>query len=288
MKNFELHKFDKNLLETIKKVGYQSLSLRDLEDAIIITYNTPKTTMLKKWEEMDKRFNVLEPGVYILYAMQKHGAKGRADKFYINHGNVDATKYLEEKPKPVAEKKEADHVLTYTEALKNINSIATLTAENTRLTKELETANKIIAELEEEIKELEESELSEAPAPGFNITDFTTAVLPALDRYFDIKEKQQNLSEKELFLKFQKAGMYPNKNGNAKRPTNRGAQREENIYPDLNDEQALNTFIDELDKLSEEDLQKALQVISRENPNLYNICIDELYTTEEEEEEEQQ
>jgi len=280
----ELHKFDNKLFQTLKGVGYQSIQLRSFDDDIIVTYNTPKQTIAKKIDEIKNRFVVLPPGVYKLYAMMRHGAKGKADVFLIEHGNIDANKYLNERPQPVQIKEEQPHVLSYEEALKRIEELAGLKAENQSLKIEIEILRAQNLELQQEIEELETETLQESK-PGFNLQDFATSVLPVLDRYFDNEEKKMQLKEKQLQAPG-RGGYYSQPRQAQPQRRTRESSQENNIF-DRNNPQHIEKLVSHLDTLEDEQLNNELQAIQSQDAELYEYLISILFEEEEEEENEQ-
>ena len=280
--NTDLHKFDKHLFDKLKEVGYQSCQLRGNDDEIIITYNTPGTTIDKKLLEIKKRFTVLEPGIYKLFCMQKHGGRGKADCFLIKHGEFNTQEYITN-TKPAAALNEEPHVLSYKEALARIEELAAIKAERDALKLENENLKLEITELEAELDELEDAPALDEQAglaKGFN--DLAVTALPVLDRYFDTKNRQLQIEEHKLAMQYQKM--------NKARPAARRpapAAAEQTDYPDLTDQAAVDAFLDEMDILTDEQLAAALSIIQTENPALFDICINEFFPEGEEEEEEE-
>ena len=273
----DIYKFDKELFDVLKDVGYQSVSLRGNDDEIIITYNTPKTTVTKKLEEIKRRLVVLPPGYYKLMAMQKHGARGKADTFIIKHGNVTE----QHQAAPVKALEETPHVLSYQEALKRIEELAAIKAERDALLKENEILKAEILELENELEAtpLEENNINKT------LENLTTAALPILDQYFTTKNRQLQLEENKLMIQYNK---FNQRNKQQREPVRREANRSEINYPDVNNQEALAAFLDELDTLTDEQLTAALAIIQSENVPLFDICISEFYGQEEEEQEEEE
>jgi len=268
----ELHKFNNELFKTIKDVGYQSCCLRTFDDDVLVTYNTPKTTIAKKLEEIKNRFQVLPPGVYRLQCMARHGAKQKADIFYIQHGEVDANKFINERPPPTPALKEQPHVLSYEEALKRIEEMAIIKSDNLRLVAENELLKQQNLELANELEELEaETETLEEAKPGFNLADFAASVMPVLDRYFDTKERELNIKEK-MVRPIQQPRVIRQRQ---EQPANR--------LPDINNPAEMEQFITALDNLNDADLNNALNEIANLDANLYAYCVAELYQEEEEE-----
>ena len=275
----DLNSFDKNLFDKLKEVGYQSVGLRDFEDNIIITYNTPKQKVEQKLNEIKKRFTVLSPGIYKLMAMQKHGSRGKADTFLIKHGNFDADNFIQT-AKPAKTLEEQPHVLSYAEALKNIQLIAQLTAERDALKKENEQLRVELAEAEAELNTLEENPEKETDVNTWTktLSELSTAALPIMDKYFETKNRALQLEENKLYIQ--------NKNLFQPQPQRPARQQQGNQYPDLNNEKDVNLFLDELDKLNDDQLHSALAIIQMENPPLFDICIDVFFNTDANEQQE--
>lgn len=272
--NNKIYKFDNELFLVLKDVGYQSVSLRGADDEIIITYNTPSTPVAKKLDEIKRRLKVLPSGYYKLLAMQKHGARGKADTFVINHGNAT------EAAPPAAPAKLAEsapHVLSYESALKQIEELAAIRAERDALLKENEILKQEIEELESE----EPETMEEDNTISKTLENLTTAALPILDRYFETKNRSLQLEENKLMVQY-------NKFNQRNKPTRRAQQQQQINYPDINNPAAIEEFMNELDTLTDEQLTGALEIIRRENAPLFELCMEEFFPEEEEEQEEEQ
>ena len=206
---------EKEIRNIFKQQGYKYACLRDSDGKVRVTYNTEQTTngASKKVDEAFKRLENMPDGLYTFCFLNSKGRNVTPDEYPFLKGNVAMDEGGKTVPYHIINqipqsKNESDKVLSYSEVLNLKMELATVTFERNQYRNELEAANKTIAELESEIKELEaKTPLSEdASNPMKWVESLGSQLMPVVDRYFSIKEKeldkQQQAPQKPRVKKF--------------------------------------------------------------------------------------
>jgi hypothetical protein len=278
----EVYTFDQALIKKLIDTGYQHISLENGEGKKIVATNPEKKNFNKKIEEIKKRLNMLPDGLYQVKANWNYGGAGAPDIFVVKKGNApidNAT--INFQTTPLKENsRSVENVLSYEVALQNIQKIAQLEAQVRELSKENTRLQLDLEELEKEQSVAPLSENGFASSVTSWLKEITPVLLPLADRYFDTENRKLGIKEREQFLQHE-----GRKKPQVVRPgTSRKKQEQKSVYPDLNNEEQLNQFFDELEKLNEEQFAQACETIKLENPELFALV--ELEFSEEEQQEE--
>jgi uncharacterized small protein (DUF1192 family) len=189
------------------KQGYKMAALEDSNGIRILPFNQAhKVTIAKHLEKIPQRLDseIRQDGVY--YVLMAHNIQGSKtpDRYPIVKGKVEpeVLAEVEKRALPLTRAEivnQEPSVRGWDAALADKEKIAMLSSELERVKAELNTATAKIEELEAELEE-EPEQLSEQqanPTVSF-LKEQVPALLPILDRYFDLQEKKIGLEERRL------------------------------------------------------------------------------------------
>lgn len=273
------HTPNKQFFDELIEKGYKSFSLADADGNGILPMNQSSVTPLNKTKEILNRFKTLPDGLYTLTCSHTFARNYKKDAYILKKGNQNLSELKpiqinvpEQKNKS---EKMAENLLSIDEAFKNIKENATLKAENEVLRSRVKDLEVKLSELENEFDDKEMSENEEPNKVGHWLQTIMPTLSPLADEFFKMQNRRISLEEKKL---------------NFRTPTQkplRKSQQKKMQYPDINNEQELNSFFDYLEKLSDSDFEKVLVYISTDNPELYELICTEFYGDESEENEEE-
>ena len=269
------HEFNKALKAKVKAAGYKHCSITDQDGATRIPYNVKEESLEEKFKEIENRLPMLPDGFYYLNCKYRQGSKEKADTFTIKKGNPNQ---LSEAPQPapvyLPMKKttadESDKARTYSEALEDQKKISKLEIEN-------ELLKQKVSDLEAELETMEEEGLSDQE-PKANplqtwLSEIVPTVAPILDQYFQTKNRELDLREKQY-----------------QAPSPRTIQRKvkpvkpKRMWPNVNDPEAMEEFLSEVETLTEEQFNQVLEITAIEAPELHQVILSEFVEEEEESE----
>lgn len=273
------HTPNKQFFDELIEKGYKSFSLADNDGNGILPMNQSTVSPLNKTKEIINRFKTLPDGLYVLTCSHTFARNYKKDSYILKKGNQNLSELKpiqinvpEQKNKS---EKMAENLLSIDEAFKNIKENATLTAENEVLRTRVKDLEVKLSELENEFDEKEMSEGEEPNKVGHWLQTIMPTLSPLADEFFKMQNRKISLEEKKL-----------NYRNPVQKPL-RKSQQKKMQYPDINNEQELNSFFDYLEKLSDSDFEKVLVYISTDNPDLHELIFTEFYGDEPEENEEE-
>lgn len=195
MKTYTIKELDKIFDEGI----YRYIALYNNKDEVLVRYNPPSMSAKEGWKKVRKRLLAkgLQDGFYVVKGKSSPDTKVTPEEFGVKIGKT------EEKDLPPAQladpPKEAEHVLSYAEALKANKEISDLTARVSQLEMELEQKDKEIEELEEELKVSDaEVTLAESMKVGNGqqyVEDLMAAAIPIADKWFELENRKMAFKE---------------------------------------------------------------------------------------------
>ena len=196
----EIYTIDQ-IREIHEQQKYKFIGLNDIKGKEVIKQNAAKVTPLDKLDVIETRLKAprFKDGYYIVYC--KHHHAGQPDNYTIVKGDVKTLK--EEPPAPTIPPLpiKQDEVLSYDAALKMHREISDLTNTVGMLERELAIAKDDLEEAYDLIDEYEDDEGSlgeDASSIGTVIKETVTALIPVLDRHFDLKEGQLQIEKGKL------------------------------------------------------------------------------------------
>jgi hypothetical protein len=300
----DVYKFDDALIKKLKDQGVKFIDLVNAQGEKVVPRNQNAKQLPQKIAEVKQRLKSLPDGVYTLGAFYNANPTIKGDKYFIGKGNYKNVLLSETAPEivtPAPRKKvvadESEHVLSYAQALKNIQEIERLRADVARLETELAAARAMNLELREEIAELESESGNGGLAEGIKeIFSPIAPLLPTLaDQYFAIENRKLNLQEAKQFTYMQERGIfYPgqkngNGNGSAQKrgaiPQQQQRKQQTRQLPDVNDANAMNEYCDYLEKLSDDEFNAELDQVEKIDPTLYAVLEQVFFSDSDEDQE---
>lgn len=194
-------------LEQIKTVHaeqkYRHCGLFDLDNKELIPFNPNTKPFKERFDEITRKLkSPTNQGKYFVVKC-KHNIRKTApsDNYSVFTGEVKegesppppqiTNNYMSENPR--------DNVLSYEKALEYQTKIVQLEAEVKRLTDLVADQDAIIEELE---SESEKAGLGEEKPPVLSFFEsLSESVIPVLDRFFDVKQDEQQLRTTEALIK---------------------------------------------------------------------------------------
>jgi len=204
-----------NLKKEANTQGYRMAALEDQNGTRRVSFNPLKKKVVDQLDAIENRLksDALPDGVYyVCFATGINGTK-TPDRFPIAKGNTkEAVKALsptlEDNPRPVIIKHEAEQVLTWDAALTLHKELAELRAENERLRGENALLQARNVELESEIDEQELSEEEkDAPNPMKALADAFPSILHAWGEEQSIKKEKLALEKAKFEASLQKKSL---------------------------------------------------------------------------------
>jgi len=190
--------------EVQKDQKYKLIGLDTIDGKSVLAKNSGKTTAEDKIDQIEIRLKSpkLTDGYYIVHCRSHHSSV--PDNYTIVKGDPEKLNEPAEAPDPAPVAKN-DNVLSYNKAIAMNKDIAELKAEVEALKKENGEYATQISELEEENEDLaneQENSLSEENNMGQNlgtmIKESISALIPVLDRHYDVQEKKIELQQGQL------------------------------------------------------------------------------------------
>lgn len=283
-----------DIREIIKEQGYKYCNLTDLTGEVIVPYNSIKSPISKKLDEINNRMKRQPDGVYCITCKVTYGTNSKGDKYYLGKGKVPKTLSEEnipsqEKEPPVrknGKENNSEHLLSlenFTETMRELAElkakVSTLENENRRLKDDLENV--------EEYDDEEEGMDENTTLQGFGqiAKDLTLALEPVADRYFKNEERKLRLKEMQFLAEqgyeIPGAKRAVKSNGRAIRNGNPEPQQ----LPEVNGE-GWEEYITHVLNLPEPDFIRHMEQLKAHDEDYYNAVCEEVYESEEEEEEE--
>jgi hypothetical protein len=293
----EVYKFDDALIKKLKENGVKFIDLQNTAGEKVVPRNQNVKQLNTKITEVKTRLRSLPDGVYILGAYYNANPTILGDKYYIGKGKYQQTLLAENVPEVLppakrarATENESVNVLSFDQALKNIQKIATLEARIEILEKEnAELKDKNLKLLEELREAEEESGSGSGLAEGVKeIFGQFGPMLPTLaDQYFQLENRKLNLQEAKTFAYMQERGInLPGAKNGAPKPQAKPrviTKQNERQLPDVNDANALNDYCDYLETLDEEKFNTELDYVQQADPTLYAVLEQVFFGDEENE-----
>ncbi len=268
---------EKEIRAIFKQQGYKYASLKDAEGKVRVTYNTESTKggASSKVDEAFKRLEAMPDGIYTFCFLNSKGRNVQADEYGFLKGNFAMDEQGKNIPYHIinqmpARQHESDKVLGYTEVLNLKMELATITFERNQLAKELDKANLSVLELKKELDELDSKQplAEDSNSPMKYIENLSAMAMPILDRYMGLKERELSLQERQK---------------QASRPQKKTIQKY--IFPAI-DSPEFQTWLDNLEKASDEDFNRTLEIVKSKSMIHYN-AINEAFSDDEETEEQE-
>jgi hypothetical protein len=284
----EVYKFDDALIKRLKDQGVRFIDLHNAQGEKLVPRNQNFKQLTAKISEVKTRLKSLPDGVYTLGAYYNANPQIKGDKFYIGKGNYKnavlaeaASEVIQPPAKRATRTEESVNVLSYGEALKNIQEIAQLKATVERLESENAALRTENLELREELAEIDDGGNSDSItslAEGFkSIFSPIAPLLPTLaDEYFKLQHRKLTLEEAKQFAAFKKQGLV-NGNGYTGGRIQKAAQRipaqpaAPATLPDVNNEAELNKFCDWLDTLNDEQFNAQMDAVQQADATLFEV-----------------
>lgn len=285
-----VYKFDDKFKKLIKDTGYKHIAMESPEGERIVSYNQPKQTIEKKFDEIRRRLNVLPDGFYKIMAQYNYSGKSKPDIFILQKGNPPKDQLEEDAPVPVRtvtrrtpDEKSREEILSLPEALKRIEELSKLRVENANLLAQVKQLQEENASLEAELEAMPEPNLAEAqtdPAMKW-LENILPAVSPFFDKYFDLRNRQLDHLERQYQQPVQQKKKVVVHSGRAKQhPTHQEHPDNFAQFP-INDENAINELLDEMEKLDDAQFEFVYTKMNRENPALAEIVHNEFFGEDE-------
>jgi hypothetical protein len=279
------------LVKLINEIGYKHCKLTDTNGDAIIPYNPIHKPLAPKLKEIEKRLKHLAPGVYCISCQTRYGTKSATDHYYLGIGKYDPTQLneghsmptnREREREPLREKVAPEKLLSIEQAMENMRELAELKGKVARLEAENESLREELEEYEED-EELEEGENGKG-LPGF-IGEAIKSLEPAIDKYFDLREREQKFKETKFLHEggYEVPGLKKKVNGNA----NRNGSAKQKPVPRPGEE-GWNEYIEYLLELDDATFKSHMEQLEAHDPELYQAVYDETIEEGEEEEGEEQ
>lgn len=267
-KTYTLAQVKKN----IKDQGYSYCCLVNDSGKVIVPYNKASDTKgaLGKFAEIEKRFNVLEDGVYYIECKNSFNKKITPDSYPVCKGAAT----LDEARVPASPSVQPvltdnGKVMSYQDALKLTSENASLKAELTAVRKELSELEKDYSELEADFEEDDKGVLAETVPPVQNWLQTTMPTLiPLADKLFETWNRKLDLEEKRM------------SNGGGRKPapaqTGNGKQVAQPGTPEFE------IYLDQLEALDDTAFRTECEYLAKFHPGVY-VHVYEAFKEEEEE-----
>jgi len=265
------HTPDKAFFDELLKNEFVTYQLKSMDGQLLVPYNKPSKSAELQAKSIITRFKMLPDGIYQLYACTSYSHQLTPTCFNLTKGKIQNNQLNEIQPTPLRQTKEekiSQNVLSLDSALSRIEELSKLRAENEVLkqrVKDLEIENN---ELQNEMDE--EPELSEEKTGTDKVTNWLTTIMPTLsplaDAYFQTQNRKLAIEEQKLHLL--------NKKNPYKKTTQMNTLQN---YPNIQNDSELNSYFDMLETLSDDDFSKVCEILSIENPELYEIVTDTFF-----------
>jgi hypothetical protein len=267
------HEPNKAFFDDLIKNDFKAFQLKSMDGELLVPYNKPNKSAESQAKTIITRFKLLSDGIYQLYACYSHSHSLKPECFYIAKGKIQNNQLNETQPthpvRQTKEEKTSQNVLSLDSALSRIEELSKLRAENEVLKQRIRDLEIENNELENEIDE--QPELSEEKTGTDKITNWLTTIMPTLSPLADAYFQTQN---RKLAIEEQKLLNLSKKNPYIKKTTQMNSLKN---YPDIHNDDELNSYFDMLEKLSDDDFEKVCQILSIENPELFEIVTDTFF-----------
>lgn len=184
----------------IERQDYKHAGLYDAAGKCLVALNSNKVPLAQKVEQIKKRLSGLPEGFYTLRCQHNIGKKYPAFDYIIQIGNLSETPVMLS-PTANTQQPITEQVRGWDQALKDKEELATLRAEVQRL-KHIENS---LQEEEEEEEEEEEDDADAEQSPlaqaGTMAEKILPQVAPFFEKYFEQRDRQLNLQEREMALR---------------------------------------------------------------------------------------
>jgi len=266
------HTPDKAFFDELLKNEFLAYQLKSMDGQLLVPYNKPSKSAELQAKSIITRFKMLPDGIYQLYACTSYSHQLTPTCFNLTKGKIQNNQLNEIQPTPLRQTKEektSQNVLSLDSALSRIEELSKLRAENEVLkqrVKDLEIENN---ELQNEIDE--QPELSEEKTGTDKVTNWLTTIMPTLSPLADAYFQTQN---RKLAIEEQKLQLLNKKNPYIKKTTQMNNLQN---YPNIQNDSELNSYFDMLETLSDDDFSKVCEILSIENPELYEIVTDTFF-----------
>jgi len=204
----EIYTIDQ-IREIQKEQKYKFIGMHNANGKEVIKQNAAKVTPEDKLDVIETRLKAprFKEGYYVVLCRHHHSSQ--PDEYTIVKGNP---KTLKEEPAPPPQPPPLaigkDEVLSYDEALRMhreisdlMNTNAVLEDKLAKAEEDLEEADELIAEYEEDAQTLGDNSSN----LGTMIKETVTALIPVVDRHFDLKEGEQQLLKAKMIQELQGA-----------------------------------------------------------------------------------
>lgn len=292
-----------DLERAVKSGDFKHVKLQDSDGGDLVSFNSNvnKISFADNLKKIQKKITAMDDGLFIVLCQHRFGKGVTPQKFLFGKGS-----YTLSEEKPHQEEKHVEPALSVKSALENVEKSSKAMAENDYLKKELselkakfevleEKYKKEISELTAEIDDLndtietlEEGEGESSGGDGMKtMADFlketVPSVLPALDRYFDLKEKKLNLEQ----TKFLAENGYEIPTLKKIQKTN--GHKKVHVKKQLPQpgEEGWDELISEIEVLDDTQFWNALNEIKAVDESIYEALYNELIEEAEEEEKEE-
>ena len=183
----------------VKQQGYKTAALENNKGERIQQFNSTRTsTIAKQLELIHKRLqsDVFEDGIYYILCASSIQNQKRPDKYPIIKGKFNQSMLNDNgnTHQPVIIQSPSQDVLSWEAALSYQKQISDLTNKVNQLQLELNNAQILLEEFENE-----ETNLGDAPDTSIvgYLKEVLPSILPMADRYFDLEEKKLNVQSQQ-------------------------------------------------------------------------------------------
>jgi len=275
MKVYTLSEIEK----AVKDQGYRHLALYGSSGDKVMGFNNQNTKPSDRITAIKKRLQApaLPDGIYVIQCKSSLSRGVSSDDYPIAKGRYDKNTEVNINA-PVAEHNSngsGDKVLSYKEVLKLQTEMAEMRAEMTRLKEE----NEMLADHNEELAEGTDQEEEDNGDMGNNMSDMigalAEAVVPVLDRHYDMQEKKLQLGQAQFFAQMNPQAAQEHYGGQL----NNGKTVDPNQHAQPSNEEVFEEVEDEGIEMSEEEQEaywKDLALVAETDPERYQQIMKEL------------
>jgi len=183
----------------VKQQNYKTAALENNKGERIQNFNSTKTSNINKHLDLiHKRLQseIFDDGIYYILMATSIVNQKKPDRYPIIKGKFN-NKMLNDNAQqaPIIVQSPSQDVLSWEAALNYQNKISELTSEVNRLKLELNNANTLLEEYEEEEESRGLSDTSTTGSLMEYLKEIVPSILPMADRYFDIEEKKLNVRQ---------------------------------------------------------------------------------------------
>jgi len=183
----------------VKQQNYKTAALENNKGERIQHFNSTKTSNINKQLDLiHKRLqsDIFDDGIYYILMATSIVNQKKPDKYPIIKGKFNQSMLNDNEQKhQIIVQSPSQDVLSWEAALSYQNQISQLTSEVNRLKLELNNANTLLEEYEEEEENRGLNDTTTTGSLMEYLKEVVPSILPMADRYFDLEEKKLNLQQ---------------------------------------------------------------------------------------------